>query len=987
MSNPEQAELLHSPESRQIIQRVADDVSTLRATKDRRASQTAPPTIVSHDDSTIDEKVFEWDNEIVNAETYRRAMTHAREKYDTAARPAQKEEKLDAISQDGTEESSDRLSPMESPSIADHQKPPPYEMSVVSEPSYMEQDRVSLPNSSVSDRPASRRSILSYRLKSSDGDKRSLWSTISGKRSHRTLAPPERNAAPGSIVSSISTAGVRRGKRGFESSFHTSIDFGSEEGLSAPPIVRAAQAGSIVEVERLLDQRADINARHAQSGRNALLVASHCGNVEVVRLLLRYGALMNERDASLLSALHLAALRGHVDIVEALLQEHAEIDIKGPDDRTPLRIAAEKEQIEVAEVLLRKQAKVNVRDKSQMSPLHVSARHGDAPMTELLVKNGAHIEAKDSNFMGAMHYACENGHSSVVSILLNQKGDIEARGKASMTPLMCAAAAGKVQVLELLYKKKASLKQKGEGDMTALHWASFNGHVEVVDFLVQKRAPVAVSNKDGRTPLHLAVMAEEFAVADLLLRKGASPEAQCKSGLKPLHYSCTSASVEITQLLLGYNANVEVEDSARNRPLHKACTRGSLSHVELLVKKGVSIDARNARGDRPLCLASSMGHVDVVRLLLNRGAATRSKFASGPSHEDSPLCLAAKGGHVAVVQELLMRGASVLQKDERDWQPLRYAAFYGHPDVVDLLLEHGATVSGSASGGWGFNMTAQRIGFTNDVPIEEQKKGEILRLLTNAEAKEQKTQEYTASVERPNIPPAVQNQTMPMELPGPTTVNSPIQATRTSAPPFQPPPVSEMNAESRQPPNPGTAYPPQLNANPAAPVSQPYASPQQPQQVYMPQYPTDPRYFATGNIPSFSAQASPVPMPSNQSYFLNGYPNHLQSPAPVPIPAASSTQPQPPTTYTFVPKPINPMHPSQPQPYSPMGQHQMMPDAYAPAAGASAAPTMTLGPDGLWRQMPPQSPGVQRMPSQSGVTQPQSATSMNYPTGIYEMAS
>lgn len=358
-SRPEQAELLHRPESRQIIQRVADDTSTLRATLDERVLWTGPPTIASHDDSTIDEKVFEWDNEIVNAESYRRAMNYARLKSEMVGNRAEKEEKPDTLSQAGTEESSGRISPMESPAIVQGQRPLPYDMSVASEPLYGEQDRVVVPNSSVSDKPSFRRSILSYRQKSSEADKKSFWSTVSGKRSTRTPAVPERNTTQTSIVSRVSTPGSRRGRRGFESSYHTSIDFGSEDGLSAPPIVRAAQAGSVVEVETLLDQRADINARHVQSGRSALSVASHCGNEEVVQLLLRYGATVNECDASLLSALHLASMRGHVEVVGSLLKEHADVDVKGPNDRTPLRIACEKGEIEVAELLLRKQAKVN----------------------------------------------------------------------------------------------------------------------------------------------------------------------------------------------------------------------------------------------------------------------------------------------------------------------------------------------------------------------------------------------------------------------------------------------------------------------------------------------------------------------------------------------------------------------------------------------------------------------------------------------------
>ena len=951
-------------------------------TIDERVSQLGPPTIVSHDDSTIDEKVFEWDNEIVNAEIYRRAMNHARMKTHMASKHADREDRHDASSQAETEESGDRLSPMDSPSIIHSQKPQPYEMSIVSEPVYVEQDRVVVPNSSVSDKSSYRRSILSYRQKKPDADRRSLWSTISGKRSSRSLAPPGRNATPESVVSRTSTPGSRRGRRGFESSYHTSIDFGSEDGLSAPPIVRAAQAGSVVEVEKLLDQRADINARHLQSGRSALLVASHCGNEEVVRLLLRYGATVNDRDASSLSALHLASLRGHVAVVESLLQEHADIDVKGPNDRTPLRIASEKGQVEVAEVLLRKQAKVNARDESQMTPLHAAAKHGDASMTVILVSHGAHIEAKDSNFMGALHYACEGGFNDVVSILLTHKADIEAPGKASMTPLICAASAGKANVAELLLKKKASIKYKGEGDMTALHWASFNGHAEVADILLLKKALINATNKDGRTPLHLAVMAGNFAVADLLLREGASVEAPCKAGRKPLHYACMRANPEISQLLLGYNANVEAVDSSQTRPLHNASARGSLPHVELLIQKGVNIDARNMTGDRPLCLASSMGHVDVVRMLLHRGAAVRSKFASGPSHEDSPLCLAAKGGHIPVIEELLRRGASVLQKDERDWQPLRYAAYYAHPTAVELLLRHGATVSGSASGGWGFDLTAQRIGFANDLAIEEQRKGQVMRLLTSAEALERKTQEYAASAARPVVPPAVQNQTVPAEIDSDRSPAPPAQSL-TSAP--SPQASSGTNAEPRQSANTSPSNlemfahyftPPQANFAPTTPVLPPHQAQTTLHQGAL----LDSQQIS----PQPQVQAYPTPGPATPSAYPIGYPIISPNPSQTYVTSQNQNRNQPATSYTFVPKTVPTNAPSIPYHFG--AQYQPRASGYGPAMTNAAAPTMTLGPDGLWRQVSTQNTGVQQAPSQNGAP-PSTPAPVNYPQGVFEMAS
>jgi len=924
-----------------------------------RASQAGPPTIVSHDDSTIDGKIFDWDDEIVNTDTYRRAMQHARPKPDMAAKLADREERLDTLSLAGTEESSDRLSPMGTPILSQRQKPLPYEMSVVSEPPYGQQTRLVIPNSSASKETPSRRNTLSYHQKTRDTEKISFWSTISGKRSSRSLAPPERNLTPQSAPSKTSTPASRRGRRGFENSYHTSIDFTSEEGLTAPPIVRAAQAGSVVEVEMLLDQHSDINARHAQSGRSALAVAAHCGNADVVRLLLQYGATINERDASYLTPLHLASLRGHIDVVDSLLQEHADIDAKGPNDQTPLRIAAEKGQTDIAEILLRKKAKVNARDMAQMTPLHISAKHGDEAMTELLVNHGAHVEAKDSNFMGPIHYACEGGHAAVIAILLNKKADLEAAGKASMTPLLCASSSGQAPVVEMLLKKKASVKHKGEGEMTALHWASYNGHVEVAELLLQKKASINAANKDGRTPLHLAVIAQEFAVADLLLRKGASIEAQCSSMLKPIHYACVRANPEIMKLLFGYNANIEAEDSAKNRPLHDACIRGSLAHVELLIQKGVNIDVRNASGDRPLCLASIRGHVELVRVLLNHGAALRLKFSSGPSHEDSPLCIAAKNGHGPVCRELLLRGTSVLQKDELNWQPLRYAAFNAHPEVVELLLRHGATVSGSASGGWGFNITAQRIGFATDVTNEEHRKGQVLRLLTSAEEREQRVQERLAPANAPIVPPAVQNQMFPTELPDASTANSPAQALRPPHTPLPPRAASEMGAEPPYSPN-GSASNSTMHPDrsPYPLTEMPGLPPQQPYPIYH----------------TVDAAGSPYLGVQNTS---ERHPTYVPAPAFTNLPS----QPRVSVPYDFVPKPMPPAAPSRY--YDPAGQYQPMPVGHTPPTGAPRAPTMTLGPDGLWQQVP--NAGVQRLSSRTSANQA-SAAPIKYPTGVYEMS-
>ena len=545
-----------------------------------------------------------------------------------------------------------------------------------------------------------------------------------------------------------STPVSRLGRKGFENRFHTSIDLSARDGKNCPPIVRAAQTGSVEELGALLDAGASIEDRHRPTGRNAMAVAAHCGHEEVVELLLRHGASVSGIDYLLCTPLHLAASRGHVGIVQLLIRENASLEDRGPDEKSSLRLSCDNGYLEAAELLLAHGAKVNARDKNNLTSLHAAAKRGDFDTIALLTKYGAHVEAKDANFMDALHYACEGGHNTVIDLLLSKKADIETPGNERKTPLITAASAGHAHTVDFLLKRRASLKSKGSGDMTALHWAAFNGHVEVVDLLVQKKAQINAVNIDGRSPLHLAVMGEHFPVVELLLRKNSLLEGQCRNNFRPLHYACDFDSTDIALLLLRSGAEVDASTNTQHRPLHIAVTSGKMSMVTMLLDHGANINTRNASGDRALLLACSHGHAEIVKTLLDRGAPLRSKFTFGPSHEDSPLCVAAKNGHSDIVDLLISRGSSVREKDEHAWQPLRYGAHYGHPEVVERLLAAGASLSGMQS--WGFNQTAATIGFAQNVNIPEDRKEHVMVLLQNTEDMERQNQESETTQKRPS---------------------------------------------------------------------------------------------------------------------------------------------------------------------------------------------------------------------------------------------
>ena len=282
--------------------------------------------------------------------------------------------------------------------------------------------------------------------------------------------------------------------------------------------------------------------------------------------------------------------------------------------------------------------------------------------------------------------------------------------------------------------------------MNALHWASQSGHLEVVEFLIAKKLPVNIANADGQCPLHLAVISKQFDVVDFLLRKNAELEARCNRTYTSLHYACSMNSPEIVEILLGHGARLEAPAADEARPLHIAVSQGTLPTVQILLSRGANYEARDKAEDRALCIACVHGHVEIAEALLKAGAPLRSKFSNKPrSYEDSPLCIAARYGHVELCALLIKWNASVLQRDERLWQPLRYAAYHGHPEVVQLLLSNAAEVSSTgASRGWGFDITAGRIGFSSTEDISQERKDLVSSLLNSAEQLERLSKENEA---------------------------------------------------------------------------------------------------------------------------------------------------------------------------------------------------------------------------------------------------
>jgi ubiquitin carboxyl-terminal hydrolase 14 len=175
-------------------------------------------------------------------------------------------------------------------------------------------------------------------------------------------------------------------------------------------------------IARLLrDNGADITMEEQRGGLSAVDQAVLCGHTAVVRALLENLDPETE-SATSENAMLLAAGRGHVEIVNLLLDFGAEIvPFKGT---TALHEAVEGRHIAVVELLLKRGANAEERNALGQTVLFVAACYGQADMSKLLIQAGVEIDANSMLIVNtslritALQGAIRNKQWAIVELLL-----------------------------------------------------------------------------------------------------------------------------------------------------------------------------------------------------------------------------------------------------------------------------------------------------------------------------------------------------------------------------------------------------------------------------------------------------------------------------------------------------------------------------------------------------------------------------------------
>jgi ankyrin repeat protein len=157
------------------------------------------------------------------------------------------------------------------------------------------------------------------------------------------------------------------------------LDLNALDSYGKRPLTRAAQFGWVAGCRLLIDSGADVTATDNRGSPPLVCVTVNGGGAggkagggEIVDLLIRQGADVNERGYGGNTPLIHAAFSGNPEQIKRLLRAGAEVNAANDDGFTALHAAAERDDVASVNLLLAAGADATAKDDAGATPLIVA---------------------------------------------------------------------------------------------------------------------------------------------------------------------------------------------------------------------------------------------------------------------------------------------------------------------------------------------------------------------------------------------------------------------------------------------------------------------------------------------------------------------------------------------------------------------------------------------------------------------------------------
>lgn len=513
-------------------------------------------------------------------------------------------------------------------------------------------------------------------------------------------------------------------------------------------LFRAVQSSNLDETIQLLEAAAPVDGID-DHGHTPLNYACALENMELINILLRYGASVNgfpETEPPLFSAVK---YNSHKPVM-LLMQSGADLSVMREPEGNALYLAARYNKAATIRILLSKGVLTHLPGRQGNSAVHIAAQYGSAEaLTALLSAGGLSHSDLNEKRQTPLHLAAENGHAEVCAQLIKAGADPNAWDHENRTPLHYATQSNhKAAAIRLLEAKADPNIPDSRGNFP-IHHVARSANSSLALSMIGYGANINATDLKGQTPFVIATWQGEAMFCRALVKNGASlgsisgpnPLATIIEGRSDadvftksnargryggrtyLSWALAVGETGMAGKLLELGAGYDTPDEADpgNTPLHVAAVMDLVDAAELLTSMGADLNVQNARGETPLHLALRARRTKMVRWLLQRGAKTDVRaqwklpiidalragtemtnlmLEAGVSLEvvdiedNWPVHIAVQSGDLAFLQMLLQQGVQVNERNAVDGSTaLHLAAKTGRADMVLELLRKGADPS------------------------------------------------------------------------------------------------------------------------------------------------------------------------------------------------------------------------------------------------------------------------------------------------------
>ena len=334
----------------------------------------------------------------------------------------------------------------------------------------------------------------------------------------------------GAILDACSAAGMGMTDQ-LAALLRNPVSLNMRDGLGRTPLHYAALACQTNTAALLIQAGADASVLTTKptprtrdcgeiaAGSSPLHFACLRESHELVQMLLKAGAPVDQKDADGNTPLHLAALWGATNCPWLLITAHAPLDATNNAGKTPLRIAVERGSFPNVELLLKAGARTDVGLGGE-TLLHVAAAQGapdrrmgpdsiaagmSAQSIPVLLRHGLAVDARDRQERTPFHQAVTSLNWNAMNLFLTNGANVNAVDVHGNTALHQIAIQTWDNINLMIPLPMDSSELERRSHLGGQQFAAFlsTTNISATGWLLDHGANPNLTNHEGLTPLEL----------------------------------------------------------------------------------------------------------------------------------------------------------------------------------------------------------------------------------------------------------------------------------------------------------------------------------------------------------------------------------------------------------------------------------------------------------------------------------------------------